>query len=280
MVGCAGAAVAAAAASAGGCVSSNNPSTSSDSGTPDLDTGTLPTGQDSGTDSTVPPVDAGPDTSTPVDSGPGIDAGCAPRAITGFVPPPYVHGTGEGFACNVLSPEPTILANDCFGDASTYSTCNSFASTGNDDAAVSAQCLSCLISPEGSDAGYGGMIQSVVLVPNLAGCIEGVDQTDAGLSCAMAIQAAWECAEFACKTACPVSDEASQEAYIHCNGEAEGTVCAAYTTAAANCIAAEQAAFDEAGTNPNGAGAMNAFCFGGSTPATQAADIAAYFCAS
>jgi len=280
--------VAAAAASAGGCVSSNNPSTSSDSGTPDLDTGTLPTGQDSGTDSTVPPVDAGPDASSPEDSGPGTDsgpdsgtdAGCAPRAITGFVAPPYIHGTGEGFVCGFDSTEPTILANDCYGDASTYTACNSFGAVGDDDAAVPAQCLSCLISPEGSDAGYGAMIQSVVLVPNLAGCIEGVDQTDAGLSCAMAIQAAWECAEFACKTACPVSDEASQQAYIHCTGEAEGTVCAAYTTAASNCIAAEQAAFAEAGTNSNGAGAMNAFCFGGSTPASQAADIAAYFCAS
>ncbi len=277
--------MAAAAASAGGCVSSNNPSTSSDSGTPDLDTGTLPAGQDSGTDSTVPPVDAGSDTGTPVmeagpDSSPGTDAGCAPQAITGFVAPPYVHGIGEGFPCNIGSTEPTILANDCFGDASSYTTCNSFAATGDDDAAVPAQCLSCLISPEGSDAGYGGMIQGVVLVPNLAGCIEGVDPTDAGLSCAKAIQQAWECAEFACKTACPVSDEGSQQAYVHCTGEAAGTVCAAYATAATNCIAAEQAAFAEAGASPNGPGAMNEFCFGGTTPAAQAADIAAYFCAS
>jgi hypothetical protein len=217
-----------------------------------------------------------------VDSASQSDAGCAPRATTGFVPPAYIHGIGGGFnAClGSFSSGPQVLANDCFGDASTYTTCNAFATTGDDDAAVPAQCLSCLISPEGSDAGYGGMVQSVVLVPNLAGCIEGVDQTDAGLSCAIAIQQAWECAEFACKTACPVSDEASQQAYVHCTGEAAGTVCAAYNTAAADCIAAEQAAFAEAGSASEGPGAMNAFCFGGTTPAAQAADIAAYFCAS
>jgi hypothetical protein len=290
LVGCAGAAVAGAAATAEGCVSSNNPgapgtdsgSTASDTGAPTPDASFDATVTDAGVDSAS--EDAGIDTG--VDA--GVDAGCTPRALpAGYASPPYIHWVGQQtLDCytngNSLPPSPVLqtLGADCFGDASTYASCNSYAATGEDGGAVSTQCATCLFSPEGSDAGYGPMIQSVVLVPNLAGCIEGADKSDAGLACAEAVQAAWECGEAACKAACPVSDDTSRDAYLACATAAAASVCATYAQAATTCLAAERIYAADAGPQALGNSDLANYCFGGATTSDEAADIAAYFCAS
>ena len=288
MVGCAGTAVAGAAVSAEGCVSSNNPEAgATDSGLASFDTGaiapTLDASNDATVDSAVPPSDAGLDSGVQ-DAGAdtGVDAGCSPRALpVGYTPPPYIHwDEQQTLDCfqngpSLLPPELLALGADCFEDASTFTSCNSFAATGDDGGPVSAQCVSCLFSPEGSDAGYGPLIQGVVLVPNLAGCIEAADPSDGGLACAEAVQAAWECAETACKAACPVSDDSSRAAYIACTSAAAAGVCATYAGAAMACLAAERAFAADDG----GPGDLGAYCFGLGL-GDQAADIAAFFCAS
>ena len=92
----------------------------------------------------------------------------------------------------------------------------------------------------------------------------------------MAVQAAWECAEAACAASCPVTDNASRAAYLACASAAGGGVCATYAAAAAACLATERAYATDGG----GPQDLGTYCFGGATSSDQAADIAAYFCAS
>ena len=128
---------------------------------------------------------------------------------------------------------------------------------------------------------YGAAIVTRVTVPNLAGCVEQTDFSDAGLSCAIAMQAAWRCAEYACNPTCPVSDDRSEAAYFACTQQAAATVCKTYADPAAACLAAEADA---------GAFTYQA-CISGSVftgqspqpptgPAAQFFDIASLFCAS
>jgi hypothetical protein len=227
----------------------------------------------------VTTMDAGLD--APADALPDApaEAGCAPRAITGFQVPPYVHAQSQMFGCNIDS-EDYWFAQQCFGDAATLETCADFADSGLPDGGpeagpviVDQTCPACLVTPEDTDAGtYGPAIQGAVVVPNIAGCIELADQSDAGLGCAMTVQAAAACVEYACKSSCPVTNDLSRAAYLACSNSAATGVCATYTQAATLCIGAE--------IGDSGASNVGTYCFSSTDPATQYGEIAEYFCTS
>jgi hypothetical protein len=225
------------------------------------------------TGSLLPSQDAGVDSAPPTDSAaqpdaPSFDAGCSPRS--GFQPSPYVPAAQPSFYCSGGAIQ-SELTTDCLDDASTYTTCAGFADSGL-DAGMNANtpaCLSCLVSPENSDAGYAAVVQGVVPVLNVAGCIQYSDQTDAGYTCAVAVQAAWACTEYACKTSCPVSDDPSRAAYVACTHLAATGVCSAYTQVAQSCIAAEEEA---------GPPSVVMDCFNAGSSGGAALTLLDYFC--
>jgi hypothetical protein len=257
-------------ASAASCVSSDNPSgpvadasTLQDSSQPQPDSGIdASPAPDSGVDSAPPPSDAGPD-ATPLPD--GAPPACSPQSVAGFVVPPYLPALDAPIGCNDNGAL-INLTNDCFSDASTAQSCDGFADAG-EDGGVSASCLQCLFTAEGDDAGYAAVVQSVVPILNVAGCIQRNDPSDAGYQCGQAVQAAWECAEYACKVACPVSDSASRAAYVSCTELAATGVCSSYTQAAQSCLAVEQA---DGGAPTN----VQLNCFDGTTPLLE------FFCGS
>jgi hypothetical protein len=235
-------------------------------------------------DSTAPPLDAGADTAvTVMDSGheAAPEAGCGPGSVAGFQVPPYVHANPQLLDCtaNLDNHEDYWFAQQCFSDAATLETCAAFATSSYPDAGPEAgpviqepSCGPCLLTPQITDAGWGPGVQGTIVVPNLAGCIELADSTDAGLSCAMAVQAAAACVDFACKTTCPVTDDPSRLAYVACTQVAATTVCNSYTQAAQACIAAELADGGPPLVQPN--------CFSSTDPVTQYGNLAAFFCST
>jgi hypothetical protein len=180
---------------------------------------------------------------------------CAPGNVTGFVPPPFVH-SAQQFTAGCSEHDTTAFTVSCASDASTYETCSSYPF----EALLwgeNPMCTSCLVGPEitlSDDAGspddagdaspapppvYGGAITARITIPNVAGCVELTDPSDAGVGCATAIQAAWRCAEYACNPTCPVHDDATQAAYVACTQAAATSVCSTYAGPAAACLEAE-----------------------------------------
>jgi hypothetical protein len=212
----------------------------------------------------IPIVDSSPGAPDAADAADATPP-CGPGSVAGFTPPPYVHASTQSFFCQIA--DVNALAESCAGDASTYELCANFPN----EALVwgeSSQCTTCLLTPEitlpplgdagglpdaGDDAGdasddgsvvppvptYGAAIVSRVTLPNVAGCIELNDPTDGGVACAIAVQAAWRCEEFACNPTCPVTDNPSALAYLACAEEAATGVCASYASVAAGCLATE-----------------------------------------
>ncbi len=257
---CAGAAMATAAS----CTTNDNPEIPGvDASFNDVasgdDTGVIQPSNDAGSDAALL------DSSPPIDA--PVDAGCSPRS--GFQPSPYVPAAQTSLSC-FQSPIQGALAADCFSDASTYASCSGFADSGLDAGANTNACLACLVSPENSDAGYGAVVQGVVPVINVAGCLQVADQSDAGYACAVAVQAAWACAEYACKSSCPVSDDPSRAEYVACTELAATGVCSTYTQAAQTCVAAE--------TGDGGLPYVAMYCFDGTNDAGQTLTILDFFC--
>ena len=236
---------------------------------------------DSGPDALTP--DAGQDVTvgvdSGVDSGPDVaqEAGCAPRGIAGFQVPPYVHANSQVIICT--DTEDAWFVQQCLSDAATLESCAAFADSGPADAGpeagpviTSPGCAQCLLTPQQTDGGWGPGVQGPIAAPNLAGCIELADPSDAGLSCAMAVQAAAACVEYACATSCPVTDDPSRIAYTACTQIAASTVCNTYTQAAMACTAAELA--DGGPVN------VGTYCFSSMDPTAQYDEMAVYFCSS
>jgi hypothetical protein len=252
--------------------SSNNPlpAASEDAAAPPNEDGAAPA-VDSGGDVAVSvPFDAGQDSSPGnADAGDASDAAlpCAPISVAAFVPPAYVPASGAfQLACQTtpqLTAEQALYA-PCFGDAGTGATCDGF------DGGAGESCVTCIRTHE-TDTAYGPVVERVVPTINLAGCIQLADPTDAGVGCAHAVQAAEACVEAACKSVCPVTDLASQGAYLACASAAAAGGCATYATAAASCAAAE---LGDGGTGPAGPR-----CFGVDEP-SEYANVALYFCGS
>lgn len=249
---------------------------------------------DSSVDSFVPPVEGGQDAVAfvpesgvaPVDSGQldaaaeaAVEAGCGPTSIAGFVVPPYVNATPQNIYCN--DSEDYWFSQQCFGPGATLETCASFASSSAADAGPdagpfiqSSGCAACLLTPAVNDAGtgWGPGVAGTIVTPNLAGCIELADNSAMGLACAQTVQAAAQCVDYACRTSCPVTDDASRAAYIACTSTAATGVCATYTAAASVCIANEIG--DAGPTN------VGNWCFAGPDVTTQYAEMALFFCSS
>ena len=198
--------------------------------------------------------------------------GCAPANMAGFVPPAYIHASGQTFDCP--NHEGAFLTSVCFGDASTVSACSAFPDAGvPDGSTVSDSCNACLRSDEKPDSGtYGPFVRAGgVTVANVAGCVEIADPSDAGVACAASIQAAAVCVDRACRPSCPVTDNASRAAYVACTKLAAAGTCSTFAKAAVACSNLE---LDAA------AGGAQQFCFSSSDPFTQFEKLAAYFCTS
>jgi hypothetical protein len=256
------------------------------------DTGTSDTGTpaDSGTDGSQTSSDSGTDAA---DAAPPP---CAPGSVTAFVPPPYVHANALSLT-PVCSVEDVLgLANSCAVGASTFESCSAYPIEATFWGSSPA-CVACLTTPEvtlptpddagttdGGDAAtpppptYGAAIVTRVTVPNVAGCIEQNDPSDAGLPCAMAVQAAWRCEEFACNPTCPVTDDVSEAAYFACAQAAAATVCKPYADPAVACLVAEA----DAGATAYAACLQTSATTTGNTtlsgPAAQLFDVAYSFC--
>ena len=95
------------------------------------------------------------------------------------------------------------------------------------------------------------------------------DPSDAGYTCAAAVQAAWACAEYACKSSCPVSDDPSRAAYVACTELAATGVCSAYTQLAQACVAAEV---------DGGSPTVAMYCFDGANDAGETLTLLDFFC--
>jgi hypothetical protein len=260
------------------CVSSNNPPpASSPDGAPPNDDATFPPAPDAGADVVVAPVDAGADTAADAsDAGVGpapdaadaADTACAPISVAGFVPPAYVPASGSiQLACQTTAQLTAQegLYTSCFGAGATSATCDTF-----DGGEGGAGCVACINTQE-TDPTYGPVVERVVPTLNIAGCIQLADPSDAGVSCAHAIQAAEACAEAACKSVCPVTDLPSQTAYLACTNAAAAGGCATYAQAAAACAGVE---LGDGGTGPAGGN-----CFGASEQ-TEYGAVSIFFCGS
>jgi hypothetical protein len=204
------------------------------------------------------------------------EAGCAPGSAQGFVAPPYVHVGTTSSSCFGFYDAATTLAADCFGDAASFGPCAADTDASLPDGSTYASCLGCLVTPVDTDATYGATIQSTVAVLNLAGCVERMDPSEGGLGCAAALQAAWQCADYACRPSCPVTDDPSKSAYIACTQAAAAGVCSTYAAAANACLAAETDAGDS-GVATN----VTLNCFSDAAPTGDpTANLLLYFCGS
>jgi hypothetical protein len=190
-----------------------------------------------------------------------------------------VHANPFAFVCDTPhggADAGGAFRDDCVGASATYGACAAFLDSGIEGGAIAPTCTGCLFSPEdaGPDGGYGAIVVGVVPVANVAGCIELSAQTDAGLPCAQAVQAAAACVEWACRTSCaPVVDDTTRGAFLACTRAAATSVCSTYAQAASACVAAE--------TDPDGGDSIVTMqCFNGATPADQAAYLLQFFCGS
>jgi hypothetical protein len=189
---------------------------------------------------------------------------------------------GESPACTscLLTPEVTLPPPPDAGapvDAGDDASADAAPDAGDDASADASDDAADAAEAAAPPPTYGAAIVSRVTLPNVAGCIELADQTSQGLACAMAIQAAWRCAEYSCNPTCPVSDDPSANAYLACTQEAAATTCKSYADVAAACIAAEQDAGAFAYTV---CVQQQGVATSGTGPVATFENIASYFCAS
>jgi hypothetical protein len=102
-----------------------------------------------------------------------------------------------------------------------------------------------------------------------AGCVQDVDPTEAGTSCARALYAAGVCALYACESTCPVTDDVSRAAFEVCTNEALSGACAGYALPATSCVVAEKG---------DGGTPVATVCFAGSPALDHYLAFAKYFC--
>jgi hypothetical protein len=218
-------------------------------------------------------VDAG--VPGPFDAGAeaGSDAGgegCHPGNVSGYRPPAYVGASTVSLACDGFNVEGGLVqsyGDACLGHAATYATCAAFAVP---DAAGAAGCYGCLVTTESPDAStYGAVVVATIPVVNYNGCIQMVDPSEAGVSCAHALSAAYGCYEYACKAACPITDETSRAAFVTCANEAASGACAGYTLPGQACLTAEQG---------DGGTSVATICFAGTTAEDHYFSVAHHFC--
>jgi hypothetical protein len=197
---------------------------------------------------------------------------CHPMNVSGFVPPSYVGPSVRSAACAALDGGGGVAqayGDSCLGNSATYGLCAGF-SPG--DAAGADACYTCLVSSRRPDASaYGVAIEEeTVGVVNYFGCIQALDPTDAGISCAHAVQLLVYCVDYACRAACPpITDHLSRGAYQSCTDEALRGGCLGYALSAQQCVSIEQG---------DGSTPVATVCFGGKTEEDHFLAAAHYFC--
>jgi len=249
--------------------------------------------------STAPSTDAGSgldadrspgDGSTGVDGSPsdgsaGVDGapdggtddgspGCHPINVSGFQPPDYPPAGSVSRACDGFNADGglvTSYGDACLGINATYGSCAAFtvASFASGDSGAAFACYDCLVTSENPEGGvYGAVVQGTIPVVNYSQCIEVADP-DAGDPCAQSLYSAAACAEYACKSSCPVTDESSQQAFVQCTNEALSGACVGYAFPAETCELSEQG---------DGGTLVATECFAGSTAEDHYLSIAHYLC--
>jgi hypothetical protein len=199
----------------------------------------------------------------------GALVGCLPASVSGFQPPPF-HSIQPSMACSGFFGDSGLVqayGDDCIGHSSSYEACSALRVP---DAAGAADCYSCLVTVADVDSGqYGAVVKLTRPVVDYAGCVESLDPTDAGAACANTIAAAASCVDYACARQCPITDQASSDAFIVCSNVATSGACDGYWLRARACIAQE---IGDAGT------AVASICFAGATTEDDYLSIAHYFC--
>jgi hypothetical protein len=197
------------------------------------------------------------------------EGGCHPMSVAGFQPSALVP-TRPSLACNGFNGDGGLVqsyGDSCIGHSRTFGAC---AAVAIPDAAGAAACYGCLVTPESPDASpYGAAVIVTIPFVNYGGCIQAVDPTEAGVSCAQTLSAAATCADYACRQACPVTDDSSYNAYVACWNEATSGACSGYWLPAEGCMLTEQG---DGGTD------VARICFGGATTEDDYLSLAHYFC--
>jgi hypothetical protein len=199
-----------------------------------------------------------------------VSAGCVPGDLSGFQPPLFVPIAPPSHACdgfNGIGGLVQVYGDACLSRSATYESCGSLDSP---DGGGATDCHACLVTPERSDAStYGVVVIATVPVVNYGACIQAVDPSNAGQSCARALYASAACAEYACKPSCPITDQTSQAAYVVCANAASTGPCLGYTLSSDSCVAAEQG---------DGGTPVATICFAGATALDHYLTVAHYFC--
>jgi hypothetical protein len=159
--------------------------------------------------------------------------------------------------------------DQCLSVVATYDSCRAFVVP---DGGAGAPCYACLVTPYDPDAGsssYGVVIGAAMPTVNYFGCIQAVDPSDAGVSCAHALNAAVACADYACRPTCPVVDDVSLIAYNHCLENALSGACIEYSLPAKLCMDAEKG---------DGGTPVGSACFAGISALDHYLAMAHYFC--
>jgi hypothetical protein len=184
------------------------------------------------------------------------------------VPPKAIGPTPVSAACAAFGGDGGLIGEygaACLGHAATFGSCATFEPP---DAAGAEACYRCLVTPEDLDAAsWGAVIGITVPTVNYVGCIEALDPSDAGTSCAEAVAAAEGCAAYAC--ACPVTDDPSHSAYLACLDDALAGGCAGYSALVYSCLAAEEG---------DGGSPVATVCLAGSTAEDHYLALARHFC--
>ncbi len=196
--------------------------------------------------------------------------GCHPGDVSGFVPPSGVPDAAISLACNGQNGDGGLVpsyGDACLGVSATYDSCTGFAAAEGGSAAA---CYACLVKPAREIASsYAVVVAAAIPVVNYSGCIETLDPTAAGKSCAVTFAATASCADYACKPTCPVLDETSFSAYVTCTNEALYGACAGYTLESIACLAAEEG---------DGGTPVASTCFAGATAEDHYLSIAHFIC--
>ena len=146
--------------------------------------------------------------------------GCSPGDVSGFVPlwkPPTGQHQGKCTQSQI-----TAYYTGCLGPSATQQACTSAT------AAANANCMSCLTT-QTTSGDYGPIVSgNGLLVLNVAGCVALLDPGNT--SCARALQATSQCTHVACDARCPVSGDASLQAFDRCTQNAEANACQSYVS--------------------------------------------------
>jgi len=142
--------------------------------------------------------------------------------MSGFTPPAYVPARDLGGSCTEAQISDYYTACFTGGNCAAYQT-----------GGAAKACGDCLSASTLGSASYGpllvyGSSTFPVVETNTGGCIELLGEA----ACGQKIQAAQMCEQSACASNCPVTDQASYNAFTTCKVLARSGTCAPFESAA------------------------------------------------